>query len=257
MVKYLITILLTLLFTPGLHAQGDGVHPGATSPEQYIEQGDPAEAIRQLERQVATAPSATAYYHLGVAHTQLEQYPAAILAYERALLIEPTFKEARHNLQLLYTSHASGLGEGHSLPLLDSIAYALEQRTLQALALIFFGLLIVLLIVFRLGSTIGLRKVSFYTAVFVFFLWLGCNALLVHHWYYHRRSLERAIVMEGTVLSLEQGGEGVDSESKSLDLPAGAVLFIRDTLPERYVVALDDGRIGSVSAKAIARVAPQ
>ena len=74
---------------------------------QYAE-GNYAEAAIQYEQILAELPStsvadlpsdyAVVYYNLGNAYFKQGELAQSILAYERALRLQPSFKDAKHNL---------------------------------------------------------------------------------------------------------------------------------------------------------------
>ena len=80
----LLLILLTSLF--------------AEANAQYAE-GNYIEAANRYEQILAEQPAAEVYYNLGNAYFKQGELAQAILAYERALRLQPSFDDAKHNLQ--------------------------------------------------------------------------------------------------------------------------------------------------------------
>lgn len=249
MSKVFLYILLILSGLTQLHAETD-VYVSAKS---YIERRDYAAAARLYESVIQKEATSASYYNLGVCHGLMEQPAKAILSYERALILSPTHDKARHNLRLLYAQVEGGLSDGHALPFLDDVAYAFSSASLSLFSLIVFSLLIALFIVFRLGATVALRRAAFYTAVALFFVWIGTNALIAHQWYYYRVAHQRMIVQREVELMPTSSGDG----SPILVLHPGSVLFSLPNTDESAMlnVKLADGRTGWVKAETVERVA--
>lgn len=233
-------MLVCLLGTTVLRAEG-------ISPEQYFEQGKYNEAAQLYESKIREGkPDVADFYNLALCYQHLGQLPRAILSYERVLTLAPTSSEARHNLRLAYNALDAIPSSGHTLEVLDDIAYALDGQGLVALSFLFFALLLLCLAVFRLGSTLQRRKLAFYLAMASGGFWLFVNALLLHQWYYNQRNLHRAIVMEQT--------EVEDAQGVKYTLPAGSPAELLNQEGDKANIRLYDGRQGVISAKAIEAV---
>ncbi len=239
-------ILLTLALL--MHVQLRAQQADSSAAASLYDQQDYAAAARIYEQEIAKSPTATSYHNLGVCYMAMDRLPDAILCYERALLLDPTLTETRHNLRLAYAQTIDGLSDGRTLELLDDLSYSLSSRALIILGCSLFALMLMLLIVFRLGGSIAVRKVAFYGAVVVLVLWLGCNAFIAHQWYYGGLARSRAIVTQPTVL-FSSPEEHAD---KLLELNAGTALFVQETMGDGwYSARLADGRQGWISAGAI------
>lgn len=77
----------------GLKAKGDSAY----ADRLYTD------AVALYTEVLAEAPSSVVYYNLGNAQFRLKQYAPAVLAYERALWLDPSNEDARFNLELLRT----------------------------------------------------------------------------------------------------------------------------------------------------------
>lgn len=84
--------LLIIYSTSGLLAS-----PTSGADSAYL-RADYALALRLYEQNVR--PTADVYYNLGNAHYRLQQWPQAVVAYERALLLDPRNSDAEDNLAL-------------------------------------------------------------------------------------------------------------------------------------------------------------
>lgn len=167
---------------------------------QYAE-GNYAEAAAQYEQVIAEQPSAEAYYNLGNAYFKQGELAQAILAYERALRIEPSYKDAKHNLLFAQSRIVDNIEDTQSFFLsnwLKAIRNALNQQTWMILSIALFICMLIGFFLFAFSQTVWVRKTAFYTSLVALLISLvACiNAGSLHH-----RDTERAeaIITQGIV----------------------------------------------------------
>lgn len=167
---------------------------------QYAE-GNYAEAAAQYEQVIAEHPSAEAYYNLGNAYFKQGELAQAILAYERALRIEPSYKDAKHNLLFAQSRIVDNIEDTQSFFLsnwLKAIRNALNQQTWMILSIALFICMLIGFFLFAFSQTVWVRKTAFYTSLVALLISLvACiNAGSLHH-----RDTERAeaIITQGIV----------------------------------------------------------
>ncbi len=109
--------------------------------------------------------SSGAYYNLGNTYYRMNDYAHAILNYERALLLDPTDKDIRFNLDL---------ANAHTVDKIDTIPEFFLKRWLNRLLILFntntwavismtaFILLLVFLLVFLFSGKMVLKQTFFY-----------------------------------------------------------------------------------------------
>ena len=167
---------------------------------QYAE-GNYAEAAAQYEQVIAEQPSAEAYYNLGNAYFKQGELAQAILAYERALRIEPSYKDAKHNLLFAQSRIVDNIEDTQSFFLsnwLKAIRNALNQQTWMILSIALFICMLIGFFLFAFSQTVWVRKTAFYTSLMALLISLvACiNAGSLHH-----RDTKRAeaIITQGIV----------------------------------------------------------
>ena len=167
---------------------------------QYAE-GNYAEAAAQYEQVIAEQPSAEAYYNLGNAYFKQGELAQAILAYERALRIEPSYKDAKHNLLFAQSRIVDNIEDTQSFFLsnwLKAIRNALSQQTWIVLSIALFICMLIGFFLFAFSQTVWVRKTAFYTSLVALLIsFVACiNAGSLHH-----RDTERAeaIITQGIV----------------------------------------------------------
>lgn len=167
---------------------------------QYAE-GNYAEAAAQYEQVIAEQPSAEAYYNLGNAYFKQGELAQAILAYERALRIEPSYKDAKHNLLFAQSRIVDNIEDTQSFFLsnwLKAIRNALNQQTWMILSIALFICMLIGFFLFVFSQTVWVRKTAFYTSLVALLISLvACiNAGSLHH---RDTARAEAIITQGIV----------------------------------------------------------
>lgn len=149
----LLFIFLTILF--------------ADANTQYAE-GNYMEAAVLYEQVLVEQPAPEVYYNLGNAYFKQGELAQAILAYERALRLKPSFKDAKHNLQFAQSRIIDNIEDTHSFFLsnwLKAVRNALRQRVWIIVSISLFILALLGFFIFAFSQTIGLRKTAFYISI--------------------------------------------------------------------------------------------
>ena len=167
---------------------------------QYAE-GNYAEAVAQYEQVIVEQPSAEAYYNLGNAYFKQGELAQAILAYERALRIEPSYKDAKHNLLFAQSRIVDNIEDTQSFFLsnwLKAIRNALNQQTWMILSIALFICMLIGFFLFAFSQTVWVRKTAFYTSLVALLISLvACiNAGSLHH---RDTARAEAIITQGIV----------------------------------------------------------
>lgn len=218
------------------------------------ERGDYAEALRHYQHVYITYPNASVLYNMALCYTQMEQLHEAVLHYERALLLDPTMPEARHNLRLLYATTKDGLGDGRALTALDNLCYSWSARSIAVFTLLFFILAAACALVFRLSDTPMRRRIAFYSMLLMGALWLFTLAMLAHQWYYQQVAERRAIILDKQELR-----SAPDPRAESIiTLHEGTAVLLEDNNDNAWQeVSLADGRSGWLPKGAYTSVVPE
>lgn len=133
---------------------------------QYAE-GNYAEAATTYQEILAEQPTAEVYYNLGNAYFKQGELAQAILAYERALRIDPSYKDAKYNLQFAQSRILDNIEDTQSFFLsnwLKAIRNALSIQTWMVVSIALFILTLVGFFLFAFSQTVWLRKTAFYTS---------------------------------------------------------------------------------------------
>lgn len=125
--------------------------------------------FKELENGGYSSPEL--YYNMGNAYYKMSGYIAyAVLYYERALKLDPSYEDAQANLEFV---HQFTLDKIEEVPEFVLVTWFKEFRDSLSsdgwayLSLAFLVLVAILLLVFRFGRGMALRKVSFALAIVV------------------------------------------------------------------------------------------
>lgn len=182
---------LLLIFLTSLFAQANA---------QYAE-GNYVQAAEQYQQVLAEEPSAEVYYNLGNAYFKQGELAQSILAYERALRLKPSMKDAKHNLQFAQSRIIDNIDDTQSFFLstwLKAVRNALNQKAWIALSISLFILTLLGFFFFAFSRTIWLRKTAFYTSVVALLVSICACA---NAGSLHKRDTQRAdaIITQGIV----------------------------------------------------------
>ena len=201
--KRLNIVLITLLAATTMMAQQENFEQANLlyADGNYAEAADLYETCLTDEQALSPKSAALVYYNLGNARFKQEDLSQAILAYERALRLYPTYKDAKYNLAFAQSHIVDNIADTHMF-FLSSWARALRnllsESTWLIISIVLFILCLAGALCFALGKELWLRKSAFHIAWIALLISVitGLNALSLH-----RRDLlrEEAIITQGVV----------------------------------------------------------
>jgi len=186
------------------------------------------------------------YYNLGNAYYKAEQTPQAILAYERALLLNPADRDARFNLELARqktTDKQASSSDMFFVTWWYQLSSALSPQGWAVLGISTFVLMLVGILFYAFFSNLKLRKWGIYSALGLFALCLLSNLFLLTQWTkLHTR--DAAIVMSPAVVVKSSPGE---TSTDLFLIHAGTRLrILDDSMREWREVEVEEGKQGWV-----------
>lgn len=230
----------------------------AADPNQLIEEANKAyingefsysiELYESVINQKLEAPAL--YYNLGNAYFKENKFGPAILNYERALRLKPGDEDTRFNLEV---ARSRTVDQINPVPLIFyekwwKGAFSLfSPDTWAILALIFLVTALAMLGVFFFCRTRGIKRNSFFVALFFLFLTVLCM-VSARAQYYHLFQKQEAIVM----VPRATAKSAPDETSPDLFvIHEGSKSLITNELGDWFEVRLQNGNVGWVKKSAL------
>ena len=225
---------LDSLWNAGVAAYADGRWDEARDAWQSIE--------------TSGVESARLYGNIGNAWFKSGEIARAILYYEKALKLDPSFPDARYNLDFARTfvqDKIESVPEFFLASWLRRVSRSLSSNAWTGLFFLFLTLTLAALLMFLLGRTTRLRKTGFYLAILFFLLSAGALSFAAGQRSAYRRADEAIILRPVVTVRSSPGSEG----AKDLFiLHEGTKVRILDRVGAWENISLADGRQGWISA---------
>lgn len=184
------------------------------------------------------------YFNMANAYFKDSFYGKAILNYERALKIDPSYADARFNLSVAQNyvqDDIEAVPEFIFKTWARKVCYLLPGNTWAALFLAFFALTLAMALLFLLGRSSAARKAGFFTALVALLIALAAlgNSLSQRN---DSVAADKAIVMKPVVAV--KSSPGADSTKDLFILHEGTKVTLIDSVGNWYNIELSDGRQG-------------
>ena len=187
-------------------------------------------------------------YNLGNAYFKAGENAKAILHYERALKADPSFGDARNNLEYansLVQDRIDVVPEFILEAWGRSLCYSLKSDVWAVLSLLFFALLCYLAVRFFLSSG-SVRKRSFYFGIVAFVLFILC--LDFANWQRKEFNRDDAAIVMAPVSPVKNSPAGGSSAKDLFVLHEGVKVKILDSVGSFTNIELSDGRQGWIKS---------
>ena len=225
---------LDSLWTAGVQAYTDGKFSDASAAWTSIEESG--------------QKSAKLYYNLGNAWFKQGNYPKAILNYERALRLDPSYSDARYNLE--FTSNfvqdkIEPVPEFILKSVARKVCYVMGSNAWAVIFLVLLAAALVMGLLFLLGSSVGKRRVGFYCGIVL--LLLSAGALSFSIWQKSDSvKTDTAIVM--SPVSSVKSSPSSGSSKDLFVIHEGTKVTILDEVGTWRNISLADGRQGWITS---------
>lgn len=228
---------LDSLWTAGVQAYTDGKFSDASAAWTSIEESG--------------QKSAKLYYNLGNAWFKQGNYPKAILNYERALRLDPSYSDARYNLE--FTSNfvqdkIEPVPEFILKSVARKVCYVMGSNAWAVIFLVLLAAALVMGLLFLLGSSVGKRRAGFYCGIVL--LLLSAGTLSFSIWQKSDSvKTDTAIVM--SPVSSVKSSPSSGSSKDLFVIHEGTKVTILDEVGTWRNISLADGRQGWIPASDI------
>ena len=225
---------LDSLWTAGVQAYTDGKFSDASAAWTSIEESG--------------QKSAKLYNNLGNAWFKQGNYPKAILNYERALRLDPSYSDARYNLE--FTSNfvqdkIEPVPEFILKSVARKVCYVMGSNAWAVIFLVLLAAALVMGLLFLLGSSVGKRRAGFYCGIVL--LLLSAGALSFSIWQKSDSvKTDTAIVM--SPVSSVKSSPSSGSSKDLFVIHEGTKVTILDEVGTWRNISLADGRQGWITS---------
>ena len=221
---------LDSLWTSGVQAYTDGRFADASDAWTSIEESG--------------QKSATLYYNIGNAWFKQGNYPKAILNYERALRLDPSYSDARYNLEFtnnFVQDKIEPVPEFILKSVARKVCYMMGSNAWAVIFLVLLAAALMMGLLFLLGSSTGKRRAGFYCGIAL--LLLSTGALSFSVWQKSDSvKTDTAIVM--SPVSSVKSSPSTGSSKDLFVIHEGTKVTILDEVGSWKNIALADGRQG-------------
>ena len=222
----------------------------AEADSAYV-RGEYQQAIKDYEALLKQGASADLYYNLGNAYYRTENITKAVLNYERALLLSPSDRDIRFNLQMARSKTIDKITPEQEMFFITWYRSLINLASVDGwarTALIALALAIILALMYLFSERIWLRKVGFFGAIFLIAVFILSN-VFAHQQKDLLINRRGAIVIAGAVtVKSTPDRKGTDL----FILHEGTKVTITDaSMKEWKGIRLADGKEGWIEAKQI------
>lgn len=187
-------------------------------------------------------------YNIGNARFRDGFTAEAILWYERALKIDPSYSEAKFNLEFAngqIQDRIDPVPEFMLKSLARKVSYMMSSNAWAVLSVVFLALMLVMLLLFLLAPGRGTRMTGFFTGIALLVLALACFGFAGWQKADYLRQ-DEAIVM--SPVSSVKSSPSSDGSRDLFVLHEGTKVTILDELGSWKNIELSDGRQGWIKA---------
>ena len=148
-----------------------------TADNEY-KKGNYIQAIKDYQDLIKIEPSAELYYNLGNAYFRTDNITQAVLAYERALQLDPGDSDIRFNLRFARSKTIDKIETPDEIFFVvwyHSLVNFMHADSWARLAILSIILALVLMLIYLFADRLLLRKIGFFGALIFFLLFLLGN----------------------------------------------------------------------------------
>ncbi len=199
----------------------------------------------------ASLESAALWCNLGDAWYKDGNISKAILCYERALKVDPSYGDARFNLDFLNSQIQDRIEPVPELILktwMRKISYMLDSDAWAVCFLVLFGLTLAMLLLFLLAPSLSGRRTGFFTALATLLLSIGALSFSIWQKSEYTKS-DAAIVMRP--VSSVKSSPSYEAAKDLFVLHEGTKVKVIDSVGSWNNIELADGRQGWIPSSDI------
>lgn len=242
-----IALLMCLSFNAFASDASDAETLFKTANEAYV-QGDYAAAAADYEKVSEMGfESAVLYYNTANAYYQQGNLAKAILNYERALKLDPSYSDAKYNLEYVNTliqDKIDPVPEFFLKEWLRNVSYMTDSDGWAVAFLVLLAVTLALVLVFLLAQSLVWKRVGFFTGIVT--LVLMFSALAFSLWQKNEyEDSDKAIIMRTVYVRSTPSAES--SQKTLFELHSGTKVHVLEIMGPSMKISIADGRQGWVN----------
>ena len=241
-----LAMAILMLSSFGLYAaESNDVEELWQNANAAYEQGDWTGAIDSYDAILDLGlESAQLYYNIGNAYYRQDELAKAVLYYERAVKLDPSFTDARYNMDFVNSQlhdKIETVPEFFVKDWLRSVSQIMSSNAWAVAFLLLLAVTLTLFLIFRLSASIAWRRVGFFAGLVTLLLMLSALAFSIWQKNDHARHDEAVVMVTVTAV------KSSPSSDKSTDLfilHEGTKVKILEKTGSWTNISLADGRQG-------------
>lgn len=202
--------------------------------------------------------SAELYYNIGNAWFRSGDNARAVLYYERALKLDPSFSDAHHNLEYvneLLQDKTERVPEFFLKEWMRNISYLMDSDAWAIVALVMFGFTMILLMVYLLSESLVWRRVGFFTGIVTLILFVAALSFSVWQKSDYMSRDEAVVIYDRTRDKAEvRSSPSSENYTVLFDLHEGTKVTILESMGAWSKISISDGRQGWIRTADIEKI---
>lgn len=252
---YFIGLLWVVLPTYGQSdlLSPDTINATVKQANELYSNGHYSDAAKFYEEILRIGGAAELYYNLGNSYYKMGEIGLSILNYERALRLDPGFKDAAYNLSIAESKIVGSVGTSPSFFIerwINRLINRASSNQWGGIGFFFFLVALGAFLYFLFSTIKSRRKLSFYTtliATILFVIALTFAGTRKEQFLKHHSAI---ILSRSIAVKSAPDASGTDL----FQLHEGTKVHVKSTLGAWAEIKLDNGVIGWVEEENIARI---
>ncbi len=242
-----ILFLLLFVFVSNVSAQSDLI----SKANNLYAEGNYEEAAKEYEAILSEDKiSADIYYNLGNAYYKLDNIPAAILNYEKALKLKPDHEDALHNLAMTNSKTIDKIERLPELFIGSTWRNLVTSRTVNDWAFYAVGLIFLSLLFFvgyLIFQQVMVKKINFYVGLFFFLCSMFSWLMASQHQSIINESAEAIIFSPSITVQSEPN----PTAEKLFTLHSGTKVSLLEESNDWSKIKLPNGNVGWITSESL------